>query len=66
MLFLVVLLSVLSGIFFYCQAIMNGLGKKRWAFAGAVFGPFVWPMFSMKKRVKVYRQFGMAGLIFRA
>lgn len=45
---------------------MSGLGRKRWAFAGMFFGPLIWPMFSMKKRMKIYRQFGVSGLILRA
>ncbi len=66
MLLLVVLISVLSSCFFYYQAMMSGLGRKRWAFAGMCFGPLIWPMFNMKKRVKVYRKFGVQGLILRA
>lgn len=66
MLLLALVISILSSCFFYCQATMSGLGRKRWAFAGMCFGPLIWPMFNMKKRVKVYRKFGMAGLIWRA
>ena len=44
----------------------SGLGRKRWAFAGLLFGPFVWPMFCMKKRMKVTRLFGFDCLIFKA
>lgn len=66
MLLLAFFISLSSSCFFYCQAIMGGLGCKRWAFAGMFFGPFIWPMFSMKKRVKIYRKFGMQSLIFRA
>ena len=66
MLLLALVISILSSCFFYCQATMSGLGRKRWAFAGMFFGPLVWPMFNMKKRVKVYRKFGMTCLIWRA
>lgn len=60
------LLSLISGLFFYCQALMSGLGRKRWAFAGFMFGPLIWPMFQMKKRMKIVELFGWSCLIFRA
>ncbi|MBA6292609.1 hypothetical protein H4J58_09790 [Colwellia sp. MB3u-70] len=59
-------LSVVFSMFFYCQAISSGLGIKRWAIAGLMFGPFVWPMFCMKKRVKIYQRFGFDCLLFPA
>ncbi|WP_286271809.1 hypothetical protein [Thalassotalea hakodatensis] len=66
MLFLIPVLALFSALFFYCQAFTSGLGRRRWAFAGFVFGPFVWPMFCMKKRMKVNSLFGWNALILRA
>ncbi|MEW6989483.1 hypothetical protein AADZ91_02240 [Colwelliaceae bacterium 6441] len=66
MLLLVVIVALAFSFFFYCQALKSGLGRKRWAFAGLVFGPFIWPMFSMKKRMKVNRLFGFDYQILRA
>jgi hypothetical protein len=66
MLFLMFFISIFFAAFFYCQALMGGLGLKRWAFAGFMFGPLIWPMFSMKKRMKVARQFGFSALIIKA
>lgn len=66
MLLVLACLAVLSGLFFYCQALMSGLGRRRWAFAGVVFGPLLWPMFCMKKRMKHYQSFGLNCLIFNA
>ncbi|NQY63646.1 MAG: hypothetical protein HRT38_07895 [Alteromonadaceae bacterium] len=66
MLLLTGLLSLVFSLFFYCQALSSGLGRKRWACAGFLFGPFVWPMFCMKKRMKVNKLFGFGGLILRA
>jgi len=63
---LLFVIALIFSVFFYCQALKSGLGRKRWAFAGFMFGPFVWPMFNMKKRMKVYRLFGFDCLIFRA
>lgn len=66
MILLLALLSIFCGVFFYCQAMRSGLGRKRWAFAGLLMGPLVWPMFNMKKRMQVNRLFGLNYLIFKA
>ena len=66
MLLLLCLVSFFCALFFYCQALKSGLGLKRWTFAGMIFGPFIWPMFCMKKRMKINRMFGLNDLIFRA
>lgn len=70
MLLLVVLLvfcfSVLCGIFFYCQAVVTGFSCKRWTLAGMIFGPLIWPMFLMKKRMQLNYLFGFDQLIIRA
>ena len=50
MLLLAVTVSLVCSLFFYCQAISSGMGRRRWAFAGLLMGPFIWPMFCMKKR----------------
>jgi len=63
---LIAILAAVFSLFFYCQAISSGLGAKRWATAGFMFGPFVWPMFCMKKRLTVYRRFGFECLLFSA
>jgi hypothetical protein len=63
---LVVFFSALCGVFFYCQALVTGFGCKRWTLAGMVFGPLIWPMFAMKKRMLLNRLFGFEQLIFRA
>lgn len=63
---LLVVVALVFSVFFYCQALKSGLGRKRWAFAGLIFGPFIWPMFTMKKRMKVNRLFGFDCLIFKA
>lgn len=63
---LIICYSVLCGVFFYCQALVTGLGCKRWTVAGVVFGLLAWPMFVMKKRMQLYRLFGIKQLIFNA
>ncbi len=62
----VVCVSAICGMFFYCQALITGFGCKRWTIAGLVFGPLIWPMFAMKKRMKLNRLFGLEQLIFIA
>ena len=66
MLLLLGFMSVSCSLFFYCQALRSGLGLKRWACAGLVFGPLVWPMFCMEKRMKVNQLFGFNTLILKA
>ncbi|WP_448563911.1 hypothetical protein [Thalassotalea ganghwensis] len=67
MLVLVVsVIAIVFSIFFYCQALKSGLGRRRWAFAGLVFGPAIWPMFCMKKRMKINRLFGFDYTIWKA
>jgi hypothetical protein len=58
--------SVSCGVFFYCQALVTGFGCKRWTVGGLLFGPLIWPMFAMKKRMQLNRLFGLEQLIFRA
>jgi hypothetical protein len=52
--------------FFYIQALITGFGRKRWTVAGLIFGPLIWPMFMMKKRMKLNQLLGVNHLIFRA
>ncbi|WP_246058235.1 hypothetical protein [Litorilituus lipolyticus] len=52
--------------FFYFQATFSGLGRKRWALAGLMFGPLAWPMFTMKKRVQSARFISIQSVLFNA
>jgi hypothetical protein len=65
-LLLITVLGMVFSVFFYCQAVSSGLGAKRWAMAGLMFGPFIWPMFCMNKRLKTYQRFGFDCLLFSA
>jgi len=58
--------SLFCGAFFYCQALVSGFGCKRWTMAGIVFGPLIWPMFAMKKRMRLNQLFGFNQLIIKA
>jgi len=65
-LLLIFITAALSSAFFYCQAITSGLGRKRWAAGGFIFGPLLWPMFCAKRRMRVNTLFGLDGLLFKA
>ena len=54
----IALISIVFAVFFYCQAFQSGMGRKRWATAGLLLGPLVWPMFRMEKRMKTFKRFG--------
>jgi len=66
MLFYLFFVGLICALFFYCQALKSGLGYKRWTVAGMLFGPFIWPMFCMQKRMKITKKFGFNCLILKA
>jgi len=61
-----VCLGMFFSVFYYCQALKSGMGYKRWALAGFMFGPIAWPMFCMQKRMKICKKFGFDYLMLRA
>lgn len=66
LLFFSVVISVICALFFYVQATMSGLGRKRWALAGMLIGPFAWPMFNMKKRMLMNHFISYNSVLFKA
>lgn len=58
---LFVLLSLTCAVFFYCQSLCSGLPRKRWAIAGLILGPLVWPLFAMDKRMRINKSYGING-----
>lgn len=66
MLLLILFMSILSGFFFYWQAMISGLGVKRWSVAGVLFGPLIWPMFTMNNRMNKYKKLGISRLTLNA
>ncbi len=60
---LLVVLILLAGpffaSFFYCQSLCSGLPRKRWAIGGFFFGPLLWPLFSMKKRMLAHQYYAL-------
>lgn len=69
--FVVLLVSIICGLFFYCQSLCAGLPRKRWTVAGLLLGPLVWPLFAMDKRMRINKSYGTQGkvtslVLFRA
>lgn len=49
MIFLLLLISCLSGYFLGNQAFVNGMAVKRWSVAGMLMGPLAYPLFNSHK-----------------
>jgi hypothetical protein len=47
--------SVLFSVMYYVQSFKTGLTAKRWALAGLVFGPTIYPLFRTRQRIKLLR-----------
>jgi hypothetical protein len=63
MLFL--LSSLVFGVIYYVQSFKTGLTAKKWAVAGLVFGPFIYPLFKSRQRVKLLRSRGLQSALFQ-
>jgi hypothetical protein len=61
-----VVIAFVSGSLLAIEGMKNGLGKKRWFFAGLVFGPTVWPMLNVKKQMKIRKHYGFNVALLRA
>jgi hypothetical protein len=64
------LLFFISSVFFsgiyYVQSFKTGLTAKRWALAGLVFGPTIYPLFRSRQRIKLLRARGLGKTLFWA
>jgi len=58
--------SVLFSWMYYVQSFKTGLTAKRWALAGLVFGPAIYPLFRSRQRIKLVRARGLSKTLFRA
>lgn len=63
---LFILLTIVFAGFYYIQAWQYGLGPKRWAVLGLLFGPLLLPMFRTHKRMRILKAKGPEGISFRA
>lgn len=60
------LLFVVSGVYCYLKAFLNGLAAKRWACAGLILGPVLLPLLMSSIRMARHRQRGLTFTILPA
>ncbi|MBC3766726.1 hypothetical protein [Neptunicella marina] len=64
---LLILISVLvSALYYYVQAFKYGLSARKWAIAGLLGGPMLFPIFNAKKRMALRRASGFRSTYFQA
>jgi hypothetical protein len=51
---------------YYVQSFKTGLTAKKWALAGLLFGPTIYPLFRSRQRIKLLRARGLGNTVFRA
>lgn len=58
---------LIFSVYLAIEAMKAGMCKKKWFFAAMCLGPFIWPMFNMKKQMhfrKLQRQQKAVSLYF--
>jgi hypothetical protein len=50
---ILVLCSLLCSLGYYVQSYKTGLKAKRWALAGLLFGPMLYPLFRSRQRMSL-------------
>ncbi|MBN7819025.1 hypothetical protein KJY73_05660 [Bowmanella sp. Y26] len=63
---LAILVSVISAVFYYVEAFRTGLCAKHWGLAGLLFGPLVFPLFSVRKQMALRKVRGFGSVYLRA
>ncbi len=58
--------SVIFSVMYYVQSFKTGLTAKKWAVAGLLFGPVIYPLFRARQRIKLMRARGFGNTLFRA
>ncbi|WP_245709972.1 hypothetical protein [Ferrimonas sediminum] len=59
------MLAFASALFFYAEALKNGLAPKTWAVAGLLCGPLVWPLFQVHRRMAMLQCRGQGNVIWK-
>jgi hypothetical protein len=62
----IIVLSLVSSFFFYIEAVKWGMNAKCWGAAALVFGPMLYPMFSIARHVQWRRSVGFNNLFMTA
>lgn len=57
---------LVSSVFYYVDGFRTGLSAKKWAVAGLLFGPLLFPMFSITQRIKLSHAQGFDYGVFAA
>jgi hypothetical protein len=57
--------SLLFSTMYYVQSFKTGLTAKKWAIAGLVFGPAIYPLFRSRQRIKLLEARGTGSTLFR-
>ncbi|MCW8107786.1 hypothetical protein OPS25_04645 [Alteromonas ponticola] len=60
------LIPILSSLFFYVEAFKSGMKAKAWAIAGFFVGPFLIPLFTISRHVAERKATGFNNLYLRA
>ena len=58
--------SLIFSVMYYVQSFKTGLTAKKWAVAGLLFGPVIYPLFRSRQRIKLMRARGFGNTLFRA
>ncbi len=58
--------SLLFSVIYYVQSFKTGLTAKKWALAGLLFGPAIYPLFKSRQRIKLLRDRGLGSTLFWA
>ncbi|MGQ8366801.1 hypothetical protein [Glaciecola sp. 1036] len=59
MLTILLLISfVLSASYFYVEAVVHGMAKRKWLVGGIMLGPLLIPMFEISKHMTVRKAIG--------
>lgn len=63
---LALLIALTSSLFFYVEAVASAMPAKKWALAGLVMGPFIFPMFAISRHATWRSATGFNNLYLRA
>jgi hypothetical protein len=63
---LFIISSVLFSVMYCVQSFKTGLTTHKWALAGLLFGPTIYPLFRSTQRIKLLEARGLGNTLFRA
>ncbi|MDO6691688.1 hypothetical protein Q4574_00265 [Aliiglaciecola sp. 3_MG-2023] len=62
---LAILSCVVFSAYYYIEAFKSALPAKKWAVAGLMFGPMIFPMFSISQRAALRQSRGFNNVLCR-